>query len=142
MKPLFCKYYPGQVDFGQSLGFAYESLVNGPFKFDAYATWAKLSERVSQGIYMGEGLLLPHTRISALPEPLMTFAVAPAGFTGISVARKETPKFMCVLLSPAESATAHTQTIAKLASLLLNKDWKDRALSCKDDSDVFALFEE
>lgn len=140
MKPTYCKFYSEPIDFGHALGYAYEALVNGPFKFDAVAAWTKLSERVSQGIYMGEGLLLPHTRISQLPAPLMTFAVAPQGFTGVNVPGHETARFMCLLLSPLESAMVHTQAISEVAKLLLDKDWASRALACTDDAQVAALF--
>lgn len=142
MAPLFCKCYHEPVSFARALGVSYEALVNGPYKFDAFDAWKRLSERVSQGIYMGEGLLLPHTRIAGLPAPLMAFSVASQGFSDISVPRQESAKFMCVLLSPAESAMAHTQTIAKMAALLLDKEWKARALACTDDAQVAALFSE
>lgn len=140
MKPIYCKFYNESIDFGHALGYAYEALVNGPYKFDAVSAWTKLSERVSQGIYMGEGLLLPHTRISQLPAPLMTFAVAPQGFSGVTVPGHETARFMCLLLSPLESAMAHTQAIAEVAKLLLDKEWASKALACTDDAQVAALF--
>lgn len=133
-------FYAHSESFGKALGLAYESLVNSGYAFDATAAWLTLSERVSQGIYMGEGLLLPHTRIAGLKEPLMSFAVCPEGFTGIKTSGDELGQFMCLLLSPAESATAHTLTIANMAKLLLNAEWKAKALQAKSDADVKALF--
>lgn len=70
----------------------------------------------------------------------MTFAVCPKGFTGVTIPGGEIPQFLCLLLSPAESALVHTQTIAEVAKLLLNKEWKARALACSDDAQVAALF--
>ena len=140
MKPISCKFYKEIVDFGRALGLAYESLVNSPHEFDSIAAWTKLSERVSQGVYMGDGLLLPHTRIPGLPAPLMAFVVAPEGFSGVTIPGRETARFMCLLLSPAESATVHTQAIAEMARLILDKEWKENALACQSDSEVSNLF--
>jgi PTS system nitrogen regulatory IIA component len=47
---------------------------------------------------------------------------------------------MCLLLSPAESATVHTQAIAEMARLILDKEWKEKALACQSDSEVSNLF--
>ena len=98
-------------------------------------------ERVGQGIYMGEGLLLPHTRVPGLIQPLMAFVVCPQGFTGIEIRGGGVAQFMCTLLSPAESAMAHTQVIADMAKKLLDSQWKSVALSAKNEEDLRALFE-
>ena len=139
MVPVYTKLYKSTVTFNEALGYAYDALVHAA-SFDAMGAWKALSERVKQGINMGAGLLLPHTRIAGLPQPLMAFCVCPAGFTGIDIRGGETAQFMCVLLSPAESATAHTQVIAGMAKLLLNPEWKKKALAVKCDEDVKLLF--
>ena len=140
MTPVYSKFYPAAEAFNRALGFAYDALVHAGIPFDANATWKSLSERISQGIYMGEGLLLPHTRIAGLPQPLMTFAVCPEGFTGIEIKKAEKAQFLCVLLSPAESAMAHTQVIAGMAKLLLDPEWKKKALAAGSDEAVKSLF--
>ena len=140
MTPIYCKYYSSAESFNRALGFAYDALVHAGIPFDANATWKALSERVSQGIYMGEGLLLPHTRVAGLPQPLIAFAVCPEGFTDIEIKKAEKAQFLCVLLSPAESATAHTQVIAGVAKLLLDPEWKKKALAVGCDEAVKLLF--
>ena len=140
MTPIYSKYYSSAEPFNHALGFAYDALVHAGIPFDANAAWKTLSERISQGIYMGEGLLLPHTRIAGLPQPLMAFAVCPDGFTGIEIRNNEKAQFLCVLLSPAESATAHTQVIAGMAKLLLDPEWKKKALAADSDEAVKLLF--
>lgn len=140
LKPLYTKFYAEAEAFNRALGFAYDALVHAGIDFNPNETWSSLVTRVSQGIYMGEGLLLPHTRIAGLQEPLMAFAVCPKGFTGVKTNKNELAQFLCVLLSPKESATAHTQTIAGMAKLLLDADWKSRALQVASDADVKALF--
>lgn len=141
MLPFYTKFYAEQEPFNRALGFAYDALVHSGIPFDANAAWAGLSTRVSQGIYMGEGLLLPHTRISKLPQPLMAFAVCPAGFTGVKTRGDELGQFLCLLLSPAESAMAHTVAIANMAKLLLNAEWKAKALAATTDDEIKKLFE-
>ena len=139
MIPDYTKFYNEPATFAGALGLAYDALVHSA-SFDAMSAWNSLSERVKQGIYMGDGLLLPHTRIAGLERPLMAFCVCPAGFTGIDIRGGEMAQFMCVLLSPAESAMAHTQAIAGMAKLILDPEWKARALAAPDDAGVKALF--
>ncbi len=139
MIPDYTKFYNGPATFASALGLAYDALVHSA-SFDAMSAWNSLSERVKQGIYMGDGLLLPHTRIAGLERPLMAFCVCPAGFTGIDIRGGEKAQFMCVLLSPAESAMVHTQAIAGMAKLILDPEWKARALAVADDAAVKALF--
>lgn len=141
MALVYTKFYGGAETFGRALGFAYDALVHGPCAFDANATWKSLAERVKQGIYMGEGLLLPHTRVPGLAEPLMAFVVCSEGFTNIEIRGEGKAQFMCVLLSPAESATAHTLVIAYMAKKMLNPEWKARALAAKSDEEIRLLFE-
>lgn len=142
MTPFYVEHYPESVAFPKALGLAYDALVHGPVAFDAMTVWKSLSERVSQGIYMGEGLLLPHTRVAGLKEPLFAFVVCPQGFTDIQVKAGQVPLFMCLLLSPAESATAHTQFIAKIAYKLLSPAWREKALAANSSEDLLKLFEE
>ena len=139
MIPDYTKFYNEPATFAGALGLAYDALVHSA-SFDAMSAWNSLSERVKQGIYMGDGLLLPHTRIAGLERPLMAFCVCPTGFTGIEIRGGEKTQFMCVLLSPAESAMAHTQAIADVAKLILDPEWKARALAAPDDAGVKALF--
>lgn len=140
LNPVYTRYYAQPESFNRALGFAYDALTRAPEKFDAMSAWKSLSERVEQGIYMGEGLLLPHTRISGLKQPLMAFAVCPAGFTGVKTRGDELAQFLCVLLSPAEAAITHTIAIASMAKLILNSEWKEKALSVSSDLAVKSLF--
>ena len=140
MTPIYTRIYAQTVEFNRALGYAYDALVKGPYPFDALSTWKGLSERIAQGIYMGQGLLLPHTRVSGLQGPLMAFVVARDGITGVKTRNEELAQFMCVLLSPAESAMAHTVEIANVAKLMLNPEWKEKALSATDEEELKVLF--
>lgn len=140
MALVYTKFYAAEETFGRALGFAYDALVHGPCSFDANATWKGLVDRVKQGVYMGEGLLLPHTRVPGLAEPLMAFVVCPEGLTDVEIRGGEKAKFMCVLLSPEESAMAHTTVIADMARKMLDSEWKTKALAVKTDEEIRALF--
>ena len=98
MVPTYVRVYTQPVEFNRALGYAYDALVNGPFHFDALSAWKGLSERIAQGIYMGQGLLLPHTRVPGLKGPLMAFEDCRDGFTGIKTRNEETAQFICMLL--------------------------------------------
>lgn len=140
MAPLYTRIYTQPVEFNYAIGYAYDALVHGPYPFNAMAAWKGLSERIGQGIYMGQGLLLPHTRVPGLKGPLMAFAVCRDGFTGIKTRNEETAQFICMLLSPAESAMAHTVAIANVAKLLLNPEWKEKVLAATDEDELKKLF--
>ena len=127
--PTYTQVYKEPVAFQKALGFAY----------DALAVWKALEKRIGAGIYMGSGLLLPHARVQRLAEPLMAFVVAPE-IREIAVPRGETAQFLCLLLSPEESATAHTVAIAGVAKLLLDPEWKAKALVCADAVALKELF--
>ena len=45
-----------------------------------------------------------------------------------------------MLLSPAESAMAHTVAIANVAKLLLNPEWKEKVLATTDEEELKKLF--
>ena len=138
--PCHVRYCSQPETFARALGLAYDALVHAGYSFDALAVWDSLKERIGQGIYMGQGLLLPHARILGLPQPLMSFSVCPSGFTGIKTRGDELGQFLCVLLSPAESATAHTIAIAGVAKNLLDPDWKKKALAATSEDELKALF--
>ena len=138
--PCHVRLCPQPETFVRALGLAYDALVHAGHSFDALAVWDSLKQRIDQGIYMGPGLLLPHARILGLPEPLMSFSVCPYGFSGIKTSGDELGQFLCVLLSPAESATAHTLAIAGVAKKLLDADWKKRALAATSEEELKALF--
>lgn len=138
--PCHVRLCPQPETFVRALGLAYDALVHARHPFDALAVWDSLKQRIDQGIYMGQGLLLPHARILGLPEPLMSFSVCPHGFSGIKTSGDELGQFLCVLLSPAESATAHTLAIAGVAKKLLDADWKKRALAATSEEELKALF--
>ena len=89
---------------------------------------------------MGQGLLLPHTRVPGLKGPLMAFVVCKEGFAGVKTRNEELAQFMCMLLSPAESAMAHTVAIANVAKLLLNPEWKEKVLTASDEEALKLLF--
>ena len=137
--PAYTQVYKEPVAFQRALGLAYDALVHGAVPFDALSVWKALEKRIGEGIYMGSGLLLPHARVQGLAEPLMAFVVAPE-IKEIVVPRGETAQFLCLLLSPAESATAHTVAIAGVAKLLLDPEWKKRTLTAPDALFLQSLF--
>ena len=107
--PVYTQVYKEPVAFQKALGYAFEGLVNAGVSFDALPAWKAIEKRVGEGIYMGSGLLLPHTRIQGLKSPLMAFAVAPE-IQGIAVPQNEVAQFLCLLLSPQEKPGRQLQT--------------------------------
>lgn len=140
ISPTYLSFYSCSETFCSALGKAYDALIQAHIELDAFAIWDSLQKRISHGIYMGDGLLLPHTRVQNLASPIFSFSVCVPGFTKISLPVGECAQFMCILLSPKESATAHTQVIANIAKMLLNPEWKQKALTANSTKELSSLF--
>lgn len=140
INPTYLSIYPSSETFCSALGKAFDALVKAYAELDAFAIWKSLQKRILHGIYMGDGLLLPHIRVQNLASPIFSFSVCAPGFTKISLPVGECAQFMCILLSPKESATAHTQVIANIAKILLNPEWKLKALKANSIKELSSLF--
>ena len=82
--PDFCKenvlVFKEQVHFDMAIGLLFDSLVNGKIPFEPLAAWNEMQTRTKEGIYMGNGLLLPHARVEGISNPLLAFGISAKGF--------------------------------------------------------------
>lgn len=123
--------------FELAAGLLFDSLVEGPVPFDPMKAWTEMQNRTQQGIYMGNGLLLPHARVSEISNPLIAFGVATQGISSNFTPASEKANLICMVLSPANSPTAHTKVIAKIATRVLDKNWVSSILSSKTTDEIF-----
>lgn len=120
-----------------AFGYLFDALVNGPVKFDPMPVWTDMQNRTAQGVYMGNGLLLPHARVKDIVNPLVAVGICPVG---IPVPEKtEKAQFVVMVLSPLSSPTAHTLVVGKVARLILDKSLTASLLACKNSLEAYSL---
>lgn len=98
-----------------------------------------VSRGLSEGFYVGSGLLLPHARIPGIDKVFLAFGVCPVGFTGVKKAIEEPATMMCLLLSPEENPMTHIYVIKHIAQKLMDSSWKERMLEALDTFEIKQL---
>lgn len=86
---------------------------------------------------IGDGIAIPHGRVSKIENVVAGFARSSAGVEFDSVDRKPTHLFF-VLLAPDDAAALHLKALARISRLLKDRDFRGRLISL-DTRD--ALFE-
>ncbi len=76
---------------------------------------------------IGDGIAIPHGRVSNLEDVVAGFARSSAGVDFDSVDRKPTHLFF-VLLAPDDAAALHLKALARISRLLKDKDFRDRLI--------------
>lgn len=118
-----------------AFGYLFDALVNGPVKFDPMPVWTEMQNRTTQGVYMGNGLLMPHARVRDISDPLLAIGICPSGISVQNSTEKAT--LIAMVLSPLNSPVAHTRMVGAIARLALNKDFMLKLLECTSSKDVF-----
>lgn len=82
---------------------------------------------------IGDGIAIPHGRVSNIESVVAGFARSAAGVDFDSVDRKPTHLFF-VLLAPDDAAALHLKALARISRLLKDADFRDRlvALDTRD----------
>lgn len=76
---------------------------------------------------IGDGIAIPHGRVSNLEDVVAGFARSAAGVDFDSVDRKPTHLFF-VLLAPDDAAALHLKALARISRLLKDKEFRDRLI--------------
>lgn len=76
---------------------------------------------------IGDGIAIPHGRVSNLEDVVAGFARSSAGVDFDSVDRKPTHLFF-VLLAPDDAAALHLKALARISRLLKDKGFRDRLI--------------
>lgn len=118
-----------------AFGYLYDSLVNGPVKFEPMAVWNDMQVRTAQGVYMGSGLLLPHARVKDISNSLLAIGLCPEGIP--VEGKSEIARVVTMVLSPVDSPMAHTRLVGAIARLVLNQDFMQKLLNCACSKEVF-----
>jgi len=100
--------------------------------------WESLMMREQEGgTYVGEDIAIPHVRVKALPRPMAALGIGRAGIHDKDSNRSF--KIMILLLSPVDPPSIHVEMLAIISRMARNDQWRRKALSAEEPSDVLRL---
>lgn len=96
-----------------------------------------LAEREKLGSTgIGNGIAIPHGKISGLTQIVSGFGRSPTGIPFDSQDGKPTHIFF-VLLAPENAASLHLKALARLSRLLKDLHFRNKLLEAKDEDELF-----
>lgn len=89
---------------------------------------------------IGNGIAIPHGRISGIDEPLAVVVTSESGIDFESIDNQLVDIFFAIMV-PAEKADGHLQTLAKIAQKLSNKDTIKKIRKATSNNLLFELLQ-
>lgn len=86
---------------------------------------------------LGEGVAIPHGKLSGIKRVFAAFGRSPRGVDFESLDGKPTHLFF-LLVAPEESAGAHLKALARISRLLKSTEFRARLIEAPDAAAVFA----
>jgi len=90
---------------------------------------------------IGEGVAIPHGKLSGLPGLLAAFARKKSGIDFASIDAKPTYLFF-VLFAPDNSAGLHLKALARISRLFKQPQFRQGILAANDGAAIFRLISE
>lgn len=90
---------------------------------------------------IGEGIAIPHGKLSGVPNVIAAFARSEPGLDFDSLDGKPTRLFF-LLVAPEDSAGAHLKALARVSRLLKDKAFRDRLAAGGTAEQLFAIIKE
>ncbi len=90
---------------------------------------------------LGEGVAIPHGKLSGLKRVVAAFARSPGGVDFSSLDGKPTHLFF-LLVAPEDSAGAHLKALARISRLLKDESFRQRLLGASDRADLYRTIRE
>jgi PTS system nitrogen regulatory IIA component len=90
---------------------------------------------------IGEGIAIPHGKLSGVPNVVAAFARSERGIDFDSLDGKPTHLFF-LLVAPEDSAGAHLKALARVSRLLKDKAFRDRLAAGGTADQLFAIIKE
>lgn len=101
-----------------------------------------LNEREKLGSTgIGEGVAIPHGKLSGLPQLMASFGVARPGVDFDAIDGKPTHLFFA-LIAPENSAGVHLKALARISRLFKNPRFREAILEAKTGEDIYRLIAE
>ncbi len=118
-------------------------LINTSFNFEnideirkAIYDREKLS---STGI--GNGLAIPHAKVVGVDRIVAGIGLSKKGIDFSSLDKMPAHIFF-ILISPKEDQGSHVKTLAKIAKIFKNKEWRDKLIECESSKGVIQFIKE
>jgi nitrogen PTS system EIIA component len=88
----------------------------------------------------GEGVAIPHGKVTSLPGLMATFGRSVEGVDFRAIDGKPTHLFFA-LFAPENSAGAHLKALARISRIFKNPAFRDAILKAPDAAEVYRLIE-
>jgi nitrogen PTS system EIIA component len=109
---------------------------------DLAAITAVLAERERLGsTAIGDGIAIPHGKMSGVKQILGTFGRHRSGVDFESLDGRPTHLFF-VLVAPEDSTSLHLKALAKVSRLFKDGSFRERLMAAKDTEEIFRLMVE
>jgi len=98
---------------------------------------ALLARERSMSTGMEKGIAIPHCSMEEVDDTLVSLGVSPAGIDFESIDGQPT-HLILLLVTPKNRTKVHIRTLAEIAKLLNNNDFRDRLVNATTPSEVLA----
>lgn len=89
---------------------------------------------------IGEGVAIPHGKVSTLPGLMASFGRSAEGVDFRAIDGKPTHLFFA-LFAPENSAGAHLKALARISRIFKNPAFRDAILRAADGAEIYRLIE-
>jgi PTS system nitrogen regulatory IIA component len=90
---------------------------------------------------LGDGVAIPHGKLSGIKRVFAAFGRSPAGVDFESLDGKPTHLFF-LLVAPEDSAGAHLKALARISRLLKDAAFRDRLLEATEAGELYGIIRE
>ncbi|MGB5218791.1 MAG: PTS sugar transporter subunit IIA [Smithella sp.] len=116
-----------------------DTIILGGLKLDKSSVLEILKQRESLGSTgIGEGVAIPHGKISALNDIVIAFGRSVNGIAYDSLDGKPV-HLLFLLLAPENSAGQHLKILAKISKMLKEPDFRKKLLKARTQSDLYRI---
>jgi nitrogen PTS system EIIA component len=115
------------------------TIIRGGVKLDSSSIIEILKQRENLGSTgIGEGVAIPHGKISALNDIVVAFGRSIEGIAFDSLDGKPV-HLLFLLLAPENSAGQHLKILAKISKMLKDVNFRKKLLKAKSRSDLYKI---
>jgi PTS system nitrogen regulatory IIA component len=115
------------------------TIIRGGIKLDSSSIIEILKQRENLGSTgIGEGVAIPHGKISALNDIIVAFGRSIEGVAFDSLDGKPV-HLLFLLLAPENSAGQHLKILAKISKMLKDINFRKKLLKAKSQSDLYKI---
>ena len=116
-----------------------DTIIRGGLSLDSHVILDILRQRESLGSTgIGEGVAIPHGKIPALNEIVVSFGRSEEGIAYDSLDGKPVHLFF-LLLAPENSAGQHLKILAKISKMLKDADFRKKLIKAKTQGDLYKI---